>query len=68
MGLCSGYGFLHAIERGQRIVRRQVILRHHHNTSIGGILQTLINRSTTMGVMGQIFLCSYATSIFFHAK
>ena len=40
MGLCSGYGFLHAIERGQRNIT-------------GGILQTLINRSTTMGVMGQ---------------
>ena len=39
-------------------------MRHHQNTSEGGIFQTFINRSTTLRVMGQIFSCSYATSIF----
>ena len=39
-------------------------MRHHENTSEGGIFQTFINRSTTLRVMGQIFSCSYATSIF----
>ena len=32
--------------------------------SEGGILQNLIFRSTMLRVMGQIFSCSYATSIF----
>ena len=49
---------------GNASPRRQVILRHHQNTSEGGIFQTFINRSTTLRVMGQIFSCSYATSIF----
>ena len=49
---------------GNASIRRQVILRHHQNTSEGGIFQTFINRSTTLRVMGQICSCSYATSIF----
>ena len=40
---------------GNASLRRQVILRHH---------QTFLNRSTNLRVMGQIFSCSYATSIF----
>ena len=39
-------------------------MRHHQNMSEGGILQNLIFRSTMLRVMGQIFSCSYATSIF----
>ena len=49
---------------GNASLRRQVILRHHQNMSEGGILQNLIFRSTMLRVMGQIFSCSYATSIF----
>ena len=49
---------------GNASLRRQVILRHHQNTSEGGIFQTFINRSTNLRVMGQIFSCRYATSIF----
>ena len=49
---------------GNASPRRQVILRHHQNTSEGGIFQTFINRSTNLRVMGQIFSCRYVTSIF----
>ena len=51
-------------KEGKASLRRQVVLRHHQLTSEGGIFQTFINRSTTLRVMGQIFSCSYATSIF----
>ena len=62
MGLCSGSGF--QSNEGNVSLRRQVILPHHENTSADGIFQTFINRSTTLRIMGQIFSCSYATSIF----
>ena len=39
-------------------------MRHYQNTNEGGIFQNLIIRRTTLRVMGQIFSCSYATSIF----
>ena len=63
MGLCSGSGFLHAIEgQGNASLRRQVILRHHHERR-RNITAPHKSEYYPEGD-GSDLSCSYATSIF----